>query len=576
MNNAFASEAPQFKSTAFSIFELVGSVFNGAVGRRDPFHRFLGLMRVLDTTFCTVEVLDHETVDELKYERDAAQVRLGRPVSVTATRYTFFRGEVPPEPKVGALVEDDLLGYGVLVSLAYRGAPDEIRRLYLHEAVIRWPMTKAAGGPPPGTRHDGLSSRENYYLHCARTMATVVGTAAENRAFQITGSFFSQQSDLTSVCAHAAIRMALNSMAGYARKLTNRDINDALGLTFEDFGTYIGHSLLGDDRTGRPRGLTDVEIQRVVMREGFGVLLLDVRQDTGVEYDHFVYPFMESGLPVILGISGRDSEDGTTIPHVVTVLGHTVNADRWAPEAQAAYTILPRRDHLSSADWTDHFIINDDQHGMYATLQTELLRSILVPSKNPMLHTILAFAVVPVGVRYPGLWAEYVGVSLLKKVLAEVRPDSAPRKWVRELKRGYPDYDNHVVCRPMLMSSDEYRRQLGRAVDFVNERDGAGDGGPAALTQAQAGRLATLPAWVWICEISVPLLYTCNVKKLGEVVVDATVGLGGTADAPWKAARLVWFDGLWADDEVTDQVERDWPVHGLVPLYKLDPKGIQV
>jgi hypothetical protein len=101
-----------------------------------------------------------------------------------------------------------------------------------------------------------------------------------------------------------------------------------------------------------------------------------------------------------------DRNSNTRIGHVVTVLGHTSNFDRWKPEADRGYGNFPLRPYISSAEWCDHYVINDDNYGMYSTLPSEAIRNFMVPNRNPFPHASMAITIVPKEVTIHGYMAE--------------------------------------------------------------------------------------------------------------------------------------------------------------------------
>lgn len=172
----------------------------------------------------------------------------------------------------------------------------------------------------------------NYYIHNVRKFETVIGTSDRSRTIPIIGSFFSQQNNLTSGCAHAALRMAINSSLLFQNsKITNKQINDILDIDFSS-----------PDKTE----LSAAQIQTVVEAIGGEVISADFQRDTSIEYDNHIYPIVESGYPVILGVEGWDAQNAERFGHALAVLGHTMNSDRWGPEARHGYRYFPVMDYL--------------------------------------------------------------------------------------------------------------------------------------------------------------------------------------------------------------------------------------
>ena len=62
-------------------------------------------------------------------------------------------------------------------------------------------------------------------------------------------------------------------------------------------------------------GLEIQELEAVVHRLEGRTISADFVQNTAVEYDQFIYPFVESACPVILGIEGRNFHSSSIISH---------------------------------------------------------------------------------------------------------------------------------------------------------------------------------------------------------------------------------------------------------------------
>ena len=82
--------------------------------------------------------------------------------------------------------EEDYLGYAIL-----RGVESE-NVLQIWESVIR---------------HDPII---NNYLHTLNIYDGYVGSEANGKPFRVRGSYYAQQNNLTSVCAHVALQTLLN------------------------------------------------------------------------------------------------------------------------------------------------------------------------------------------------------------------------------------------------------------------------------------------------------------------------------------------------------------------------------
>jgi len=374
-----------------------------------------------------------------------------------------------------------------------------------------------------------------------------VGTATDHENLEIDGSFFCQQNRITHVCAHAALRIAINSSPALAipRKLTNEDINHALGIDHKD--------------TVLNGGLDSQEIQQVLQTLGLTSHHADFRANLRTSYASFVYPFVDSRLPLILGIEAQD------VQHVVAVLGHTLNSDRWAAEAKQGYGCYPISPYIPSVSWADHFLINDDNFGMHITLPAEMVQNLIVPRLNPNLHAAMAIGVVPSGTSLFGWLAEESAAGLAFDVLAKTKPMPANRWLVhlrdlilkarKTLKQSRPPIST-IVCRTLLRARGDYLAALEGVVDS--------NGNSLQMGERQFLH-EWLPEWFWVTEITLPNLYMANKRKLGDVIsrVDATrEEVLGRESIPflWLPGIALWYSGGWNDEQ--------WSLTGHVPLLR--------
>lgn len=476
---------------------------------------------------------------ELLDEQEAVMIRTGGSVELKAVRLTFFRDALE---QASWRELNEPLGYVVLVGMKL---PNSSRVCFILESVIRVPtiwMQESANG----CRCEPVT---NYYVHCCREFETVVGTAAEHRRFKVVGSFFCQQNDLTHVCAHAALRMGINSSPAHVgAKLTNRRINELLDIDHK--AKHVGKYDAQPGKHGtqpQSKGLTTEQIVRVVREMGWEAQVAEFNSNPAIDYEDYIYPVMESGCPVILGIHGQSTA------HVLAVLGHTLNSDRWSPEARHGYGAFPIAPYISTSAWADHFIVSDDNFGMYVTVPTESIRNILVPKFNPNLHASLAIGLVPKGVTTAGYAVEQSAASVATKLIELIDPTPANR-WLKLLK----EPEQKIVCRTLLVEKASYIKSMKEAEDEQKRR----------LTDAELSLLEGLvPERAWLTELSVPNLYTGNKRKLGDIVTIASAPeeqfLKGNNVRP-----LCWLPGFLLTTQPGSQVSQGWSLFGHVPLFR--------
>lgn len=179
------------------------------------------------------------------------------------------------------------------------------------------------------------------------------------------------------------------------------------------------------------------------------------------------------------------------------------------------------RPYIPTAEWCDHYIISDDNFGMYSTLPTDAIRNFLVPTKNPNRHASMAISIVPDKVTIPGHYAEQFAVDMATKLINGIGLQT-PNRWHDRLK------GRNLVCRTLLQTKSEY-------VDFINNHVNG-------LTPEQQSCLDSLSEYIWVSEISLPNIYTANKRKLGDVVLraDATP----QEHSSGESLALAWFPGF--------------------------------
>lgn len=541
MLGVFAADEPELvdcRQPYSFFFDLIGRIWRGT-RPPGPFHRICSLMRKMGVQAFLAETL--APFPELASQQQAAAIRCHGNVTSDAIRLTFSRS-VPQSLRWQDIDDNDVLGYAVVVRM---DLPDKTTRCFVLESVVREPsiwLEDAAGNAGP-------RAVANNYTHCCKEFTTTIGTRECNRDVHIRGSFFCQQDDLTHVCAHAALRMVINSSTSYqGRKLTNEMINAVLGIDHQDRNS-LGHFSGDGPDLGAAVGLETSQILQVVQELGLSCHVADFTDRPGIDYADYIYPLIESGFPTILGIANP------VLGHVLAVLGHTSDFDRWTPEAGWGYGRVPASPYLPSSGWVDHFIVSDDNFGMYVTVPTEAIRNILVPKFNPNLHAAIAIGIVPSEIRIPGYLVE-TGIAHLITRLVRDTPDAPDRRWFGPL-RSYP-----LVCRTLVSDKPSY----------VNSLVGFCDDGGRTLTEVQGAWLtAALPDRFWVTELTIPHLFAGNKHKLGDVItrIDAT---------PQKHIRnesmvFAWLPGLAWSGPGLSQGPFIWPITGHVPLLR--GKGIE-
>ena len=483
---------------------------------------------------------------EIRDEIADACIRANRTLRGQAIRFSFFRAE-PEAGCVSAARGEDFLGY--LVWLRFWEEKPKRRNSafaeFVLESVVRSPSLVI---PAVNGASERPVSLPNFYLHCVRQWDSTIGTRACSTNLEIIGSFFCQQSGFTHVCAHAALRMAWNNTERLIQreKLTNRRINKLLRIDHSDPRKRRG-SLPG--AKSKPTGLSEGEIRFVIQALGADFQTANFRDEPNLNYEHVVYPLVESGCPVILGIYGP----GTT--HVVTVVGHTRNSDRWSPEARHGYDggALQLSPYMSAVEWADHLIAHDDNFGASLSIPTDSLKSVLLPAHNAGLHACIAIAIVPKGVSFSCYKAETIAAGTAQMLLEGVAGISGlpKNRWRKRLCDNFRDQESgshceRMICRTILQSRSDY-------IGHFSEH--------CLCSSAELEFLrAALPVRFWVTELSIPPIYTANRHKLGDVIVRC----GKNSSASRDRVPFAWFPGVAVFGDALFQ----WSIEKHIPLLR--------
>ncbi len=276
--------------------------------------------------------------------------------------------------------------------------------------------------------------------------------------------YMSQDTDVT-VCAHAACWMIFR----YFSQRYNR---------YAEKWPYEVTQLTKDVSTGRlvpSKGLTVFQVTEMFNNFGFSPEIY-IRNHYPDLFDQLLYMYVESGLPVVAGLSGKQ--------HAITIIGHLSD-----------YGELPDTPTSSDA-YLNGFIANDDNYLPYHAIR----KKDAVPAagywSQHKINDIDTF-IVPLYEKIH-LSAEHV-VKLSNAILTDdLLGLNARSKLLR-----YED----TVTRTFLTSSKSFKKR---------RREGSLPHGVSDVYCEMA-----MPKFIWVCEISTPDLFR-NGEIAGEILFDAT------------------------------------------------------
>jgi len=392
----------------------------------------------------------------------------------------FFAGDVSPA-EISTVAPDALVGCAALIN--YRSKSSTQYELsYVYEAIMTPPNVL----DPAGQRRQLLN---NFICREAEFRRTI-----QKREFGVKGFYFCQQNTKTHVCAHASLRMAINSDSSPAAPISNVEINKQLKITPPFTGLQIGQiaEVIKNNTKCEP-------------------VVIDCSSTPKSGVLAIVAAYVQSGAIVLLVFSTQHATD-----HVVTVFGHTRNSDEWHPQAILGYSGPKTAQYYSNSSWIDHFIIHDDNLGPYYTLSSRALEV------DPTIAASQIIAIHPFTATVRPLYAETLSAILLSSSLKNVI-GLGSGNWFNYITQNNWIY----VTRAILIGRVEYQNHLRSSIAHDESK----------LTEADIALFDCLPDYFWMVEFSLPALFTGNRSKLGDVIVSA-VDIGNNSMDRVKALRL--------------------------------------
>jgi hypothetical protein len=196
--------------------------------------------------------------------------------------------------------------------------------------------------------------------------------------------------------------------------------------------------------------------------------------------------------------------------HSIPFFGHTFNQDTWVANASSAYfKVGQMTKYLPSETWLSSFIGHDDNFGSDFCVP----RLYIDPRRVEY-----ALAILPAGVKYDGVRAEAIASDYLYSLMQDEKLSKSSSTWV---KRFYESSEKQeVILRAISISNDEYTNHLIKMEDWHKRHFP-----PSIRFLAE-----WLKKQLWMVEISLPELFPINKRKLGEIILDATVKPKSTRD----------------------------------------------
>lgn len=277
--------------------------------------------------------------------------------------------------------------------------------------------------------------------------------------------YMSQDSDVT-ICAHAACWMIFR----YFSQRYNR---------YAERWPYEVSQLTRDVSTGRlvpSKGLTAFQVTEMFSNFGFSpeIYIRDYHQGL---FDQLLYMYVESGLPVVAAMHGRQ--------HAITIIGHLSD-----------YNIAVSATPASSDIFLVGLIANDDNHLPYHAIR----------KNDPKPAT--------------GYWSEIKAAEIDTFIVPLYEKIHLSAEHIVELSKALLAHDAFGlnVCSGLLKHESIITRSfLTSSKSFKRVR--RGDAVPFGVSDVYCEM--AMPKFIWVCEISTSDLFREG-KIAGEILFDAT------------------------------------------------------
>lgn len=516
---------------------------NRAIHRLCTLMRKIGVMTAVKEPMAEDDPMVSNEVAELRaYFGDGLQFRI--------YRITFIANDVGSDEELVAKKDDlEFLSSSIIINIT----PDKQRwHSYIFTSLVTIPKKIHECEKKFNLLNNYIGVKKAY-------KAQIKVSDEQSIEFEIDGTFFCQQNSYTSVCAHATLCMSINNSHLYEEDnlLLPHTINQTLGIDHKE------KKLNG--------GLPVPSIFKFLDEFGFSYEhKYFFAGEPESNFAEHLYRYIESKSSSMLLFTTDN-----TISHIVPIVGHTLNTDLWRPEAELAYsTRIGETNYRSASAWVDHFIIHDDNFGMYYCLPTDsfdpMPPEMELPQEEPGIDGTprdnsfkaqLAISLIRKGIITKGSVAEWVSITLLEAAVnANHSEEVKSLFWMKQLRDSLVKSRlNPVVARTYLIDKDAYVKCFPEPSD---ERQIIID---------------ELPSTFWLSEISVPDLYTANKTQIAEVAIRCDMAIATNEDInnSWIYIRLPGIIALKSKEETaeflkTSEITSHIPIIRFIPSPSLN------
>jgi hypothetical protein len=306
--------------------------------------------------------------------------------------------------------------------------------------------------------------------------------------------------------------------------LNTLGVNHGSKITCEDLSSFMN---IAPEEI--QEGIEIDQVYAVLKRYGLCYRHWDFIKRPQENFADFIHSAIESGGAAMVSFYCRNRA-GQLSAHIVPVFGHTLNSDAWYSQARKAYgQRLPSYEWYNTTDWVPHFIVHDDNFGMYYCMEVSRMQPQIGPQeklgKTDLQKIPEMVAGICIGVYPKSSWTdrqvyEVQGLAIAAirylfesarqaEILEDLRAVQPP--WFDRLYKSFDPIEpvNFPVLRSFLISRAKYEEHLAKDDWERNPLD----------PQQKSDILASLPDQFWMVELSLPDLFTANKRKLGEVLL---------------------------------------------------------
>jgi hypothetical protein len=194
-------------------FDLVRIHWKSAGTHPLTLHRICTLARKQGARFVVIEsALSRPDVRE---EIDLLDGSLGGGGAAEGIAISFFASAVDPTD-IGTASSAEVLGQVVVINYRAPGS-SHFTHTFIHEAILTPPALRHGADPPQPLLNNFICAEGEFpYI-------------VKGREFKLRGIYYCQQNGVTHACAHACLRMALNSIGASPTPISSRAINQEIG-----------------------------------------------------------------------------------------------------------------------------------------------------------------------------------------------------------------------------------------------------------------------------------------------------------------------------------------------------------